>query len=83
MADYVSSSESLRIEVECTGPLASDTTVYVVDPITGYKSKLEGVHSVTFYAIAGSINTVNLEVTARRVNIQGVLDKVENQTSTD
>lgn len=75
--------ENLRIEVECTGPLASDTTVYVVDPISGYKSKLEGVHSVTFYAIAGSINTVNIEVTARKVNIQGVLDKVENKSETD
>lgn len=75
--------ENLRIEVECTGPLASDTTVYVVDPISGYKSQLGGVHAVTFYAIAGSINTVNLEVTARKVNIQGVLDKVENKSETD
>lgn len=75
--------DALRVEVECTGPLPQDVKVFVVDPDTGYKSLLEGVMSVSFYASMGSINSINLEVRAEKVNMQGVLDKVENKSDTD
>jgi hypothetical protein len=69
--------DALHVEVECTGPLPENVKVYVVDQDTGYKSILEGVTGVSFYASMGSVNSVSLDVIARKVNLKGVLDKVE------
>lgn len=71
--------DALVIEVEVEGPLPSDVKVYAVDPETGYKSLIEGVTDVSFYATYGSVNSISLGIIPNKVKVQAVLDRLENK----
>lgn len=72
--------ELLEIEVEVTGPLPSDVKVYVVDPITGYRSLLDGVVGVQFSANPGEVNLLTLEVHPALCKISGVSAALQPQS---